>query len=92
MTEVKLTISDATEINKKLLESLENYNKMLKQSIADVPLGCLCLDEKIEKILFKNGFRRVFDLIDTDFTKIKGLGIIRIGKITASLNQFLSIS
>jgi hypothetical protein len=91
MNEVKLTATDATEINKKLLESLENYNKMLVHSMTDIPLGCLCLEKKIEEILFKNGFRRVFDLVDVDLAKIKGLGKIRIGKITSSLNQFLSM-
>lgn len=91
MSEVKLTATDATEINKKLLESLENYNKMLVHSMTDIPLGCLCLEKKIEEILFKNGFRRVFDLVDVDLAKIKGLGKIRIGKITSSLNQFLAM-
>ena len=66
MNEVKLTANDALEINKKLLESLENYNKMILYSITDIPLGCLCLDSKTEEILFKNGFRRVFDLVDVD--------------------------
>lgn len=89
MNEVKLSANDALEINKKLLESLENYNKMLLHSMTDIPLGCLCLDNKTEEILFKNGFRRVFDLIDVDLREIKGLGKIRIGKINAGLDQFL---
>jgi len=91
MNEIKLNDSDVLKINKKLLESLENYNKMLSHSLSDMPIGCLCLDSKIESILFKNGFRRVFDLVDTDLTKIKGLGRVRIGNITASLNKFLSV-
>lgn len=91
MNEVKLTGTDATEINKKLLQSLENYNKMLVHSMTDIPLGCLCLDHKTEEILLKNGFRRVFDLIDVDLTEIKGLGKIRIGKITTSLDKFLTM-
>lgn len=92
MSELKITDADAQKINKKLLESLENYNKMINHSVCDMPIGCLCLDEKIESILFKNGFRRIFDLVDTDLTKIKGLGKIRIGKITAGLNKFFSVS
>ncbi len=91
MNELNMTESDACKINKKLLESLDNYNKMIRHSIADVPLGCLCLGDKIEAILIKNGFRRVFDLIDTDLTKIKGLGKIRLGKITSCLDKFLSV-
>jgi len=91
MNEVKLTATDATEINKKLLQSLENYNKMLMHSMTDIPLGCLCLDSKTEEILLKNGFRRVFDIVDVDLTEIKGLGKIRIGKITSSLDKFLTM-
>jgi hypothetical protein len=92
MTDVKLTEADAQKINKKLLESLENYQQMMTRSVCDVPIGCLCLDKKTEKILSDNGFRRVFDLIDADLTEIKGLGNVRIGRITASLSQFLSVS
>lgn len=91
MNEVKLTATDATEINKKLLESLDNYNKMIQYCMTDVPIGCMCLDSKTEAILIKNGFRRVFDIVDVDLTEIKGLGKIRIGKITASLDKFISM-
>lgn len=91
MNELKMTESDACKINKKLLESLENYNKFIRHSIADMPLGCLCLDSKTEAILIKNGFRRVFDLVDTDLTEIKGFGKVRINRVTSSLDQFLAM-
>jgi hypothetical protein len=79
------------KINKKLLASLDNYRKIVNALSGDMPLGCLCLPNVTEKILLDNGFLRIYDLLDADLTKIKGLGFKRIRDITARLDQFLSV-
>jgi hypothetical protein len=79
------------KINKKLLESLGNYRHFLNCMSADVPIGCLCLNPVIENILRENGFLRVYDLFNTDLTKIKGLGKRRIRELTSRLDEFVSM-
>lgn len=79
------------KINKKLLESLGNYRKMVGYMGADLPIECLCLPQRYEKALIDNGIVRVFELFDIDLTKIEGIGKVGIGYLTASLNQFLSM-
>lgn len=92
MDEVKLNADDIKKINKKLLESLQNYRKFMQYSQGDLPIGALCLPKDLEKLLLKNGFVRIYDLFEADFTKIKGLGKVRLGYLTSSLNQFLAMS
>lgn len=91
MVDIKLKKSDIRKINKKFLESLGNYRKFLNYASGDVPIGCLCLNPIIEKILRENGFERVYDLFNTDFTKIKGLGKTRIGQLTTRLQEFIAM-
>jgi hypothetical protein len=91
MNEVKLHTDDIKKINKKLLESLQNYRNFMQYASADMPIGALCLKKDIEKLLLKNGFVRIYDLFDADFTKIKGLGKVRIRDLTARLNEFLAM-
>ena len=78
-------------IKKSLLEFCENYKKTISYMYADVPIGVLCLSKTIETILLRNGIVRVYDLIDRDLTKIKGIGHRRVRDLTASLDKFLSV-
>lgn len=80
---------DKEKVNKKVLESLDKYRKIINVMSGDIPLQALCLDKSIEKILLNNGCLRIYDILDMDFTKIKGLGVKRIGDLTARLNEFL---
>lgn len=92
MTGIKIKKSVVKQINKKLLESLANYKKITSLMAADIPIQALCLDKPIEKILLNNGFLRVYDILNMDLTKIKGLGKIRIRQLTARLNEFVFVS
>lgn len=92
MIEGKLKKSDIRKINKKLLESLQNYRKMVAFMGADVPIGVLCLPKTTEKVLVKQGFLRVYDLLDVDFTEIKGIGDSRRRDLASSLNKFFSMN
>lgn len=91
MKEVKIKETDIKKINKKLLESLQNYRKVMSYMIGDMPIGVLCLPKPIEKALLNNGLLRVYDLFDRDLTKIKGIGKVRVRDLTASLDQFISM-
>jgi hypothetical protein len=88
----KISKADIIKINKKFLESLENYRKLLNVLSGDMPLGCLCLPKKVEKILTDNGFLRIYDLINTDFTKIEGLSEVSIRDLTTRIDQFFAMS
>lgn len=79
------------KIKENLLKSLQDYRKTMKYMVSDAPIAILCLPKGIEKILLDNGFLRVYDLFDRDFTEVKGLGIVCAGKITTCLNQFVSM-
>lgn len=85
-------IVDKEEIKKKLLHSYQSYQKTMAYLLADAPIEVLCLSKPIQTILLNSGFLRVYDLLDCDFTKIKGLGKTRIRDLTASLDKFLSMS
>lgn len=89
MVEAKLSKTNIRKINKKLLESLQNYKDIVKYMGGDMPIGCLCLPAKYEKKLLENGILRVYDLFNRDLAKIKGVGKVGVGYLTASLNQFI---
>jgi len=92
MVETKLSNDDIREINKKLVESLQNYRNIVNYMAGDMPIGCLCLLPKYEKALLDHGCLRIYDLFNCDLTKIKGIGKIGVRHLTASLNQFISMS
>jgi len=92
ISDFSITEEDAKKINNKLLESLRNYKNVLNYMSADLPIEVLCLNKKTEKILFKNGFLRVFELLDLDFTKIEGLNDLGCRYLTSRLNQFISMN
>lgn len=80
------------KIKAKLLESLKNYQKTLSFMAGDAPIGVLCLPKTIETVLINNGCLRIYDLFNRDLTKIKGIGKRRIGHLTSSLDQFITMS
>lgn len=79
------------EIKKKLLGSFENYKRTMLYMSCDAPIEILCLPKAIETILVNDGVSRVYDLLDRDLTKIKGLGDIRRGELASRLNKFISM-
>lgn len=91
MVEVKLKKSVVKNINKKVLESLQNYRKTLAYMVGDMPIGALCLPKATETLLLNSGYSRVYDLFDCDLTKIKGIGKVRVRDIAASLEQFIAM-
>ncbi len=82
---------DAQKIRKELAVSMLNYRRSLIFLYTDAPISLLGLNKSIEKILLANGLLRIYDLLDADFTKIKGLGISRTRDLTAALNQFIAM-
>lgn len=91
MIEGKLKKSDVKKINKKLVQSLQNYRKLMSYMVGDLPIGVLCLPKATETVLLNSGFLRVYDLFDRDLVKIKGIGKIRARHLTTRLDEFLSM-
>jgi hypothetical protein len=75
------------QVSKKFTE----YRTTLSYMAADAPIGTLCLPSAIENALLAHGLVRIYDLFDCDFTEVKGLGVRRIGDLTASLDKFFSM-
>jgi len=78
-------------LKEELDKRFSNYRKSLAFMSADAPIETLCLPKSTQDILTRNGCLRIYDLIGLDFTKIKGLGVVRIRDLTASLDQFISM-
>lgn len=83
---------DMKKVKKELLKGVKNYHKIMAFMAADAPIGILCLPKDIETILCKEGCLRVYDLLNRDLTKIKGIGKRRIGQLTSRLDQFFAMS
>lgn len=72
-------------------KDLSHYRKTLYYMGANVPIGVLCLPSAVEKLLSREGILRVYDLIDRDLTKIKGLGDSRLSLLTSRLDEFFTV-
>lgn len=92
MGEIILNTETIKKINEMTLKSLTKYDQLMNYMSADLPIESLCLPKQIEKILITNGFLRVYDILNTDLIKVKGLGKSRINLLTSRLNEFLSVS
>ena len=77
---------------RKIAQDLERYRKIIVCLQGDSPIQALCLPKAIENKLLRSGCLRIFDVINTDLTKIKGLGDRRRAFLTSRINEFLSIS
>ena len=90
---------DESDLNKtvyirgdELSKSVIRYRNLMDRLEADLPIECLCLPKVIEKKLVNAGCLRVYDVIDVDLTKIKGLGDRRIALLRSCIEQFLPVS
>ncbi len=79
------------EIREEVVKKFKDYTKTLNFMMSDAPISVLCLPKTIEKSLTNHGCLRIYDLFNCDFTKIKGLGIVRIRDLTARLDEFFSM-
>ena len=78
-------------IREEILKRFNEYNKIISVLCADAPISDLCLPKATEKCLLQNGLLRVYDLLDCDLTKIKGIGEVRVRDLTACLDKFVSM-
>jgi hypothetical protein len=72
-----------------IAQSVLRYRNIMSRMEADVPIQSLCLPRVIENILLRMGCLRVYDVIDLDLAKIKGLGDFRRRILRSSIDQFL---
>jgi hypothetical protein len=79
------------KIKEDVLKSFSEYRNTITFMAADAPIAILCLPAVIENALLNHGCLRVYDLLNLDFTKVKGLGIARIRHLTTSLDEFFSM-
>lgn len=82
---------DMKKIKEEVAKSFNNYRMTMKYMLADAPIEVLCLPVATEKILLDQGFLRIYDLFDTDFTEIKGFGVTRVRQLTACLDKFFAM-
>lgn len=76
----------------KIDEDFQHYRKVLTYMGGNVPLEALCLPKVIENALLRDGCLRVYDLINRDLSKVKGLGRARVDFLRARLDEFFTIS
>jgi hypothetical protein len=78
--------------DEEIKKNLIHYRNVLSYMGANVPIAALCLPKVIENALTRDGCERVYDLINRDLTKIKGLGKNRIDLLTSRLDEFFTVS
>lgn len=94
--EKKFTLQEFEEmqmrkLKEELVKKISEYKHTMHYMACDAPLEILCLPDSVIKVLKREGFLRVYDFIDKDLTKIKGLGVSRIRDLTSRLEQFFSM-
>lgn len=72
-------------------QNLMHFRRLLSYMGANVPIQVLCLPKQTEKLLIREGFLRVYDLINFDLSKIKGIGQARLDLLAARLDEFFTI-
>ncbi len=79
------------KVREELILRYAEYHKTMAYLAADAPIEILCLPKTLETILLKNGFNRVYDIVNMDFTKIKGFGVHRSRQLATCVDQFLAM-
>ena len=79
---------DIIEESKK---NLAHYRNVLQFMGANIPIQALCLPKPIENALLRADCLRVYDLINRDFTEIKGIGRDRADILASRLDEFFTV-
>lgn len=87
----KEDIENNEKIKEELNKALKEYRKSLVYMGANVPIECLCLPDEIQSILIREGILRVYDIINRDLGKIKGIGSKRRAVLAAHLDEFFAV-
>jgi hypothetical protein len=82
---------DMAKLKEELRKKFTDYQTTMKFMLADAPIEILCLPQATEKILLDQGFLRIYDLFNIDLIEIKGIGIVRVKQLAASLDKFFSM-
>lgn len=79
------------QLRKEVRKSFDNYRTTMLYMMADAPIEVLCLPTRLTNVLIDQGFRRIYDLLNVDLVKIKGIGPASIKQLTARLDEFLTV-
>ena len=85
-------MSEDKELVEEYKKNLDHYRQTLAYMGANVPIEVLCLPKTIELTLLKEGFSRVYDLINCNLSEIKGLGNVTLSLLTSRLDEFFTVS
>lgn len=73
-------------------KEMAHYRRCMNYLTLDIPIQVLCLPAAIENALTRSDYIRLYDLINRDLTKIKGIGVDRAALITSRLDEFCTVS
>ncbi len=79
------------KVKEEILLKLVEYRNTIYYMASDAPISILCLPRSTENVLLASGLLRVYDLLNSDLTKIEGLTADRIRHLTSCLDQFLAM-
>lgn len=88
---LKIYNEEVKKIAKDFVDSINNYKKYIDKSFSDVTIDVLCLPNNINTILKENKIYTVYDLKNSELTKIDGIGSKKLGIINFRLSQFLGM-
>lgn len=79
------------DVNDEMRKNMEHYRKTLMFLGGNVPIEALCLPKSLENLLIRAGCLRVYDMINLDLTKIKGLGRKNRALLSSRLDEFFTV-
>jgi len=90
-------ILKAQAIENELRRNVVRYRTVMNILGTNIPIECMCLPNDIEKVLIREGYTRIFDLIEflqgsRDLSEIKGIGKTRAGLIASRLDEFVVVT
>jgi len=88
---LKIYNEEVKKIAKNFVDSINNYKNHMDKSFLDVTIDVLCLPDNINTILKENKIYTVYDLKNSELTKIDGIGNKKLGIINFRLGQFLGV-
>ena len=90
-------VSKQQAIENELRKNVVRYRTAMNILGTNIPIEAMCLPPEIEKILIREGYIRIYDLIEFlrgshDFTEIEGIGKTRARLIDSRLDEFVVVS
>lgn len=77
------------QLKDELVKNVAHYRNVMHYMGLDVPIQVLCLPKRVENILLRGGYLRLYDIIEAP--RIKGIGKDTLAEVRSRIHELFTV-